>query len=110
MTDADWQIIDGIDPATATFPVRARIDDEQVVVFRLETGYRAVQRRCPHQGFDFIDAQLMGRGDLIRCAGHSYIFRVDNGKGVNCPGYEITVYEVVAEGSALKARRVTGSP
>jgi nitrite reductase/ring-hydroxylating ferredoxin subunit len=110
MTDADWQIIDGVDPATADFPARARIADEQVVVFRLETGYRAVQRRCPHQDFDFIDAQLMGRGDLIRCAGHSYIFRVDNGKGVNCPGYEITVFEVVAEDGALKARRRVDKP
>lgn len=110
MTETDWQTLDDIDPATARFPARASIAGEQVVVFRMETGYRAVQRRCPHQGFDFTDAQIMGRGDLIRCAGHSYIFRIDNGKGVNCPGYEIIVYEVVAEDGTLKARLAATSP
>ena len=48
----------------------------------------------------------MGGDKMIRCALHAYTFKLADGKGVNCPGYEIDVYEIAREGDALSARKV----
>lgn len=107
MTSAgDWLPIDGIDPEAASYPVRAEIGGEKVVVFRLGDGYRAVQRYCPHQNTDFSRGLVVGDGAMIRCGLHAYTFKLADGNGVNCPGYRIAVYEVMRNGSRLLGRRV----
>lgn len=64
---------------------------EQVVVFRYEGAFHAVDHACPHrayslawgQPFDIEDAArggaVVGRG--IRCRGHSYAFELSTGAG-----------------------------
>jgi nitrite reductase/ring-hydroxylating ferredoxin subunit len=99
-----WQRLDGLDPDAATFPARAKIDGEGVIIFQTGAGFRGVQRACPHLNATFLDAQLMSNGTLLRCAQHNYIFKLSDGTGVNCPGYRITVFEVKREGGALFAR------
>jgi nitrite reductase/ring-hydroxylating ferredoxin subunit len=43
---------------------------------------------------------------MIRCAQHNYTFKLSDGKGVNCPGFKIKVYEVKREDGALFARTI----
>lgn len=104
--DAGWTPLTGVDPDGATFPARAKLDGQDVIVFRLGDTWRAIQRNCPHQEASFIDAILMGDGKMVRCALHGYTFRFSDGKGVNCPGYRIKVYEVMREAAGLVARAV----
>ena len=102
----EWNIVDHVHPENATFPARAEVAGEKVVVFRQDDRYWAVQRFCPHQRTDFSRGVIVGNGSMVRCGLHAYTFRLSDGRGVNCPGYEIEVYEVVRQDDRLKARKV----
>lgn len=106
MSQGEWQVLEGVDPDAAAFPVRARTGDQDVLVFRTDDGYRATQRTCPHQHGNLADARILGDGAMLRCALHGYTFKLANGKGVNCPGFRILVYDVVREGERLLIRPV----
>jgi len=43
---------------------------------------------------------------MIRCRWHNYVFRLADGKGINCPGYKLRVFDVKLENGALYARAV----
>lgn len=104
----EWTIIDNVHPEDTAFPARAEVAGEKVVVFRQDDRYWAVQRSCPHQGTDFSRGVIVGNGTMVRCGLHAYTFRLRDGRGINCPGYEIDVYEVVREDDRLMARKVAG--
>ncbi len=108
----EWITIDGVDAAATGFPARASLGGDKIVVFRVGDGYRAVQRHCPHQNTDFSRGVVVGDGAMIRCGLHAYTFKLADGNGVNCPGYRITVYEVMSDGSRLMGRRIdiSGKP
>lgn len=106
MAEQDWQVLEGLNPDTTEFPVRAEIGSEKVVVLKLGDEFRAIQRRCPHQNTDLSRGLIVGDGTLIRCALHAYTFKLSDGKGVNCPGYSINIFEVSRDGDVLRARRV----
>lgn len=106
MSGGEWQRLDGVDPAAAEFPIRARVGAEGIVIFKTGTGLRGVQRLCPHQRAPLTDAVIAGNGAMIRCARHNYMFRLSDGKGVNCPGFKLAVFEVKEEDGALFARAV----
>jgi nitrite reductase/ring-hydroxylating ferredoxin subunit len=101
-----WQPLDGIDPHAGSFPARSKVDGQDVIVFQLGDGWRAVQRSCPHQQASLGDAMIVNDGRMVRCALHGYTFRLSDGKGVNCPGYKIRVYEIMRETDRLLARAV----
>ena len=61
---------------------------------------------CPHQQFPLSDAILQGGDAMLRCRRHSYVFRLSDGKGINCQGYRLKVYEVKQE----KRRRCSPAP
>jgi nitrite reductase/ring-hydroxylating ferredoxin subunit len=104
--DAAWQELAGLDPATAQFPAQARFDDHRILVLRIGTGFRGVERSCPHQQRSLHDAFLQGGDRMIRCRWHNYVFRLADGKGINCPGYKLRVFDVKLENGALYARAV----
>lgn len=104
MEGEGWQRLEGVHPDTSEFPARARYDGDGILIFRTNGGYRGVQRTCPHMKSSLADAQIIGEGAMLRCAQHIYTFRLSDGKGVNCPGYRIKVYEVTRENDALFAR------
>ncbi len=106
MPDPSWTSIAGLDLASAAFPARARIGDDTVFVFRVGDGFQAVQRACPHQEASLGEAVVLNDGRWLRCALHGYTFKLSDGKGVNCPGYRIKVYEVTAAPDGLYARAV----
>ena len=101
MTEGGWRVLERIDPDAAAFPARARVDGQDVLIFRTEDGYRATQRTCPHQHGNLADGRILGNGAMLRCALHGYTFRLADGKGVNCPGFRIRVHDVVRNGDRL---------
>jgi nitrite reductase/ring-hydroxylating ferredoxin subunit len=104
MTGPEWQLLDGISPQTTSFPARAWVQDEIIIVFATPAGFRGVQRSCPHLKSTLMTASLMANGAQLRCAEHNFVFRLSDGKGVNCPGFRIKIYEIKEEGGALFAR------
>ena len=34
---------------------------------------------------------------MVRCPLHVFTFKLSDGKGVNCPGFKLTVYEIKEE-------------
>lgn len=103
-TSQDWQVLEGIDPETAEFPALSRVGDERILVLRIGDGFRGVERSCPHQQRSLHDAFLQGGDSMIRCRWHNYVFRLRDGKSVNCPGYKLKVFDVKRENGALLAR------
>jgi nitrite reductase/ring-hydroxylating ferredoxin subunit len=104
-SQGEWQKLDGLDPASGNFPARARVEGESILIFRTGTGFRGVQRACPHMNSTLIDADLVANATMIRCRQHAYTFRLADGRGVNCPGFSVRVFEVKDEGGTLYARR-----
>jgi toluene monooxygenase system ferredoxin subunit len=100
-----WQLLEGIDPDTAEFPALARVGDDRILVLKIGDGFRGVERSCPHQQRSLHDAFLQGGNTMIRCRWHNYVFRLRDGKSVNCPGFRLKVFDVRREGAALLARR-----
>ncbi len=104
MADDGWLVLERADPDDPAFPLRVRVDGEDVLVFRIGDGYRATQRTCPHQRASLAEASLVGGGSMLRCAFHGYTYKLADGKGVNCPGFRIRVYDVARDGDRLKIR------
>ena len=52
-----------------------------------------------------MDADLVGNDTMIRCRQHVFTFRLSDGRGVNCPGFSVRVFEVKDEAGTLYARR-----
>jgi nitrite reductase/ring-hydroxylating ferredoxin subunit len=104
--DSDWQVLEGIDPDTTEFPALTRVGDDRILVLRIHNGFRGVERSCPHQQRSLHDAFLQGGATMLRCRWHNYVFRLSDGKAVNCPGYRLKVFEVKREGAVLLARPV----
>jgi nitrite reductase/ring-hydroxylating ferredoxin subunit len=105
---ADWHILEDVHPETTAFPVRSRAGTEPILVFA--TGnrqFRGVQRACPHLKESLQDAQLMNGNTMLRCAKHNFVFKLADGKGVNCPGFKIKVFEIKEEDMRLLARPVS---
>jgi nitrite reductase/ring-hydroxylating ferredoxin subunit len=99
-----WQLLPGLDPVTTQYPARARLDGEGIVILRTKTGYRGVQRSCPHLQGTMMNAQLTANDTMVRCPLHVFTFKLSDGKGVNCPGFRLKVYEVKEEDGALYGR------
>jgi nitrite reductase/ring-hydroxylating ferredoxin subunit len=103
---SDWQVLQGIDPDTAEFPALSRVGEDRILVLRIGEGFRGVERSCPHQQHSLHDAFLQGGGAMIRCRWHNYVFRLNDGKAVNCPGYRLKVFEVRRKDNVLMARAI----
>jgi len=103
--EAAWQKLDGLDAVSGKFPAPARVDGDGILIFRTKIGFRGVQRLCPHLKFSLHDADLVSNDTMIRCKQHVFTFRLADGRGVNCPGFSVSVFEVKNEDGTLYARR-----
>jgi nitrite reductase/ring-hydroxylating ferredoxin subunit len=99
-----WHLLMGFDVDDGKFPARASLQGETIVILRTKTGLRGVQRSCPHMQATMMNAVLTANDTMVRCPLHVFTFKLSDGKGVNCPGFKIKVYEVKQEGSAFFAR------
>jgi nitrite reductase/ring-hydroxylating ferredoxin subunit len=104
MIEHDWEVLNGLHPETSKFPARAKVGGESILIFKLPNGFRGVQRACPHQKASLMDAMVMANGTMLRCALHAFTFRLSDGKGVNCPGFRLKLYEVKEQDGILLAK------
>ncbi len=104
MTDDGWHKLEGISASTEKFPARAKIAGEGVLVFRTKTGFRGVERSCPHLKASLADAALMANDTILRCANHNFTFKLSDGKGVNSPAFRLRVFEVKVEDEVFYGR------
>ena len=102
-----WELLSGLDPVSTKYPARARLGGEGIVILRTKSGFRGVQRSCPHMQATLMNAELTANDTMVRCPLHVFTFRLSDGKGVNCPGFRIKVYEVKEENGALYGRSVS---
>lgn len=106
MSQDGWHKLDGISKATEKFPVRAKIAGEGVLIFRTKSGFRGVERACPHLKASLMDAVLMANDTVLRCANHNFTFKLSDGKGVNSPSFRLRVFEVKVEDDVFYGRWV----
>lgn len=101
----DWHELAGIDPATVTAPTPITVAGEEALLVKTPAGFRGVPRVCPHQDKPLSHSKIVGDGKMIRCLFHGYTFKLDDGKGVNCPGFSIQIYDVQQVDGRLFARK-----
>ena len=104
--DKEWQVLTGFRPDGVKYPARANLDGEGIVVFRTKSGLRGVQRSCPHMQATLMNAELTANDTMIRCPLHVFTFRISDGKGVNCPGFRIKIYEIKEDNGRFFGRSV----
>jgi len=102
-TERPWQVLTGLRP-DSTYPARASLAGEGIVVFRTKSGFRGFQRSCPHMQATMLKAELTANETMIRCSLHAFTFKLADGKGVNCPGFRLKVYEIKEENGVVYGR------
>jgi nitrite reductase/ring-hydroxylating ferredoxin subunit len=105
-TKTDWRVLTGLRPEGVKYPARASLDGEGIVVFRTKSGLRGVQRSCPHMQATMMNAELTANDTMVRCALHVFTFKLSDGKGVNCPGFRIKIYEIKEDNGVFYGRSV----
>jgi nitrite reductase/ring-hydroxylating ferredoxin subunit len=103
-TEKAWELLTGLHPVDTKYPARARIGGEGIVILRTKSGFRGVQRSCPHMQATMMNAELTANDTMVRCPLHVFTFKLSDGKGVNCPGFRLKIYEVKEENGALYGR------
>jgi nitrite reductase/ring-hydroxylating ferredoxin subunit len=99
-----WLELTGLSPDQAKYPARARLEGEGIVILKTRSGYRGVQRSCPHMQATMMAAELTANDTMVRCPLHVFTFKLSDGKGVNCPGFRIKVYEIREENGKFFGR------
>lgn len=95
MTDqCNWTKVEGYAPDMDSAGVVAKAGDKRVVIFDTGKGLRGMELACPHLKAPMSKGVLMGAGTMVRCPKHNFIFRLNDGKGVNCVGLNLKVYDV----------------
>jgi nitrite reductase/ring-hydroxylating ferredoxin subunit len=97
MTERPWQQLGGLATDNTKYPARGSIEGVGIVVFKTKSGFRGVQRACPHMQATMMNAELTANDTMVRCPLHVFTFKLSDGKGVNCPGFKVTVYEIKEE-------------
>lgn len=112
MSDANsvWHALDGIDPASATFPLETELAGQAILVFKTAKGFACTEPLCPHQKVPLKTAVLMNGDTMIRCARHNFIFRLDTGAGVNCSGMRLKTYAIRERDGRLECALPAAGP
>jgi nitrite reductase/ring-hydroxylating ferredoxin subunit len=103
-TDEGWLEVTGLNTETTRFPARGRMGGEGIIVFRTKDGFRGTERACPHMKATMLQAELTADDTMVRCTLHVFTFRLSDGKGVNCPGFRLKLFEIKQAGTALYGR------
>jgi nitrite reductase/ring-hydroxylating ferredoxin subunit len=97
MTEQPWQPLSGLRADNTKYPARASLAGEGIVIFKTRSGLRGVQRSCPHMQATMMNAELTANDTMVRCPLHVFTFKLSDGKGVNCPGFKVNIYEIKEE-------------
>src|SRR5438132_13225312 len=97
MTEGPWHVLAGFRPDSTKFPARANLDGQGIVVLRTKTGFRGVQRSCPHLQGTLMNADLIANDTMVRCTLHVFMFKLSEGAGVIDRGFRPSVSELKEE-------------
>ena len=94
------------DPGSKGFDFRTGDDLRSVFVVRLAGTVRAYENSCPHTAgpLDWVPDQFLNREkDMILCATHGALFRIEDGHCLSgpCVGESLTPLPVSIEGGAI---------
>lgn len=96
----EWKKLEEYAPGAVGEPVVAKVDGKRLLIVDTGSGLRGMELACPHLKAPMSKGILMGAGTMIRCPKHNFIFRLKDGKGVNCVGLTLQTYELrQAEGN-----------
>ena len=98
----EWKTLEDYTPAAVGEPVVAKADGRRVVVVDTGKELRGRELACPHLKAPMTKGILMGAGTMIRCPKHNFIFRLKDGKGVNCVGLNLKTYAIREEQGKLE--------
>jgi nitrite reductase (NADH) small subunit len=89
-------------PDSSVFSVR--VQEKDVAIFRNGNSYIAMDRWCPHLQGDLGAGCIIGKA--VKCPLHGFMFSVDTGRGLNCPGFNVNLYQVRVDENILSVRMV----
>jgi len=71
----------------------------QIVIFLTDSGYYAVENRCPHAGGYLHEGQL--KGNILTCHWHGWSFDLESGQCLNEYWARLKKYDIQIEGEKL---------
>ena len=71
-------------------PVRVSIGDRAIMVVRVDTGVRALDDACPHNGGPLSEGVV--RDGCVTCPWHFWRFSLDDGVRQGAPGVAVRTY------------------
>ncbi len=82
------------------------VNGVDLVIVRQGDRYLAMDRWCPHQDGDMSEGRIVGKA--LKCPLHGFMFSLDHGRGLNCPGFNLRVHEINMENGRLSVRLNSG--
>ncbi len=73
--------------------------DEQGVIFQTDTGYYAVENRCPHAGAYLHEGEV--EDDILMCVWHGWRFDLETGQSLTEYWAKLKTYTLEVEGSDI---------
>jgi nitrite reductase/ring-hydroxylating ferredoxin subunit len=100
--DSTWVKVLDLEESPVDQPQPVTVEGRDLIIFRHGERYVLMDRWCPHQNGDLAEGQVIGRA--LKCPLHGFMFSVDAGRGLNCPGFTLRVHEVRVENGYLSVR------
>lgn len=101
-TGENWVKVEGLPEGPLSEPTVVKAGSKRIVIVDTGKGYKGMEVACPHLKAPMTKGILMAGGTMIRCPKHNFIYRLSDGKGVNCLGLELEVYETRASDAGVE--------
>lgn len=85
---SEWINVCKIDEISSGHPVHIEVEGTDIVVFKLDSEFFAIENVCTHDG-----GKLMGgciEGDIVICPRHGARFSIKTGEALSAPAYTAT--------------------
>jgi nitrite reductase/ring-hydroxylating ferredoxin subunit len=99
---AGWVPVRDLNAAPLEAPQAVEVEGVELVVARQGDRYVALDRWCPHSDGDLAKGRVLGKA--LKCPLHGFMYSVDTGRGVNCPGFAVKVHQVRVDDGVLSVR------
>ncbi len=74
-------------------------DNEQIVIFKTDSGYFAVENRCPHAGAFLDEGEV--NGNILTCIWHGWRFDLETGQSLEAYWARVKTYKILLKENAL---------
>jgi len=93
---ADWIDVAPLDEFSANSRRFVDVGNAHIAVFKIDTGFYAIESVCSHAMYELDDADV--EGDEITCPLHGARFCLRTGEALSAPAYEaLTTFPVRVE-------------